>query len=71
MNNLKELKTTITGSILIVLDLLYFALPYFSEKELWEINNMYVVVGLGVGLGLLLAPDRLINFIFGWLKKKQ
>jgi len=71
MNNLKELKTTITGAVLILFTVMYFVLPYFSEKELWEIDNMYVGVGLGVGVGLILAPDRLVDFIFGWLKKKN
>lgn len=71
MNNLKEIKTTIVGFLLILLTIAYFAIPYISVRELWEVNNLYSVVGFGVGVGLLLAPDRLIDFIFGWLKKKQ
>ena len=68
--NFKEIKTTLIGLILWVVDGFYFAMPYFNDNDLWE-SNGYWVVGLFVG-GLLFmaAPDRFINFLFGWLNKK-
>lgn len=70
MKNLKELKTTIIGLIIWVATGLYFVTPYFSDKELWEIDNIYVISGVVAGLLLLLAPDKFVTFLFGWLSKK-
>ena len=71
MNNLKEIKTTILGAIFIKLSLVYMVYPYFSSRELWEVNNLYFVGGLVAGVLLLLAPDRFLDFLFGWIKKKS
>ena len=70
MKNVKELKTTIIGLIIWVATGLYFVTPYFSERELWEIDNIYVISGVIAGLLLLLAPDKFVTFLFGWLSKK-
>jgi len=70
MRNVKELKTTIIGLIIWVATGLYFVTPYFSDKELWEIDNIYVISGVVAGLLLLLAPDKFVTFLFGWLSKK-
>lgn len=70
MNNLKEIKTTILGSLLIIFGVMYFAMPYFSERELWQVNNLYLGSLFIGGILLLLAPDRMLDFAFGWLKKK-
>jgi hypothetical protein len=70
MKNVKELKTTIIGLIIWVATGLYFVTPYFSERELWEIDNIYVISGVVAGLLLLLAPDKFVTFLFGWLSKK-
>lgn len=70
MKNFKEIKTTILGLLLWVVDAFYFGLPYFSDKDLWEANTVYEVALFVSGLGLLLAPDNFIQLFFGWLKKK-
>ena len=70
-NNLKEVKTTIIGLIIWVATGFYFVMPYFSEKELWEVSHYEVVSGFIAGLLLLLAPDRFVEFLFGWLNKRK
>lgn len=70
MKNFKEIKTTIIGFILWVIAGLYFALPYFSEKDLWETNPIWVASLFVAGLLFMAAPDRFISFLFGWLNKK-
>ena len=71
MTNIKEIKTTLIGIIVWIVTGLYFAMPYFSEKELWQPELYGVVIGIVSGLLLLLAPDRFITFLFGWLAKKK
>lgn len=70
MGNFKEIKTTIIGFLLWVISGLYLGLPYFSEKELWEIDSVYVISLFVGGLALMLAPDRFLDILFGWMKKK-
>lgn len=69
--NLKEIKTTVIGLIIWIATGFYFAMPYFSERELWEVHHYEVVSGVIAGLLLLLAPDRFIDFLFGYLSKKK
>ena len=71
MKNFKEIKTTIVGLLLLVGDAVYFGMPYFSDKELWEPNTLYEVGMFASGLMLLLAPDNFIQLFTGWLKKKM
>lgn len=70
-NNLKEIKTTILGALLLIVGLVYFALPYFSENDLWEVNNLYLAFLVVGGILLILAPDKIISFAFSWLNKKK
>jgi hypothetical protein len=70
MKNVKEFKTTLTGLIIWIATGLYFAMPYFNEKDLWEVNNIWVASGVIGGLLLILAPDRMLRFLFGFLDKK-
>jgi hypothetical protein len=70
MSHIKELKTTITGVILFVFGVVYFAFTYFSDRELWEVNNLYLAAMIGGGVLLILAPDRMIDFVFGWMSSK-
>ena len=70
-NNFKEVKTTITGVCVWIVTGVYFFMPYFSDRELWEADHYEVVCGFIMGLLLILAPDRLIDFMFGWLNKKK
>ena len=69
-NNLKEYKTTAVGLIVWLATGAYFTLPYYHTSPLWEVNQIYVGCGVIAGAMLLLAPDRFVNFVFGWLKKK-
>lgn len=70
MKNFKEIKTTIIGFLLWVIAGVYLAMPYFSEKELWEVSNVYTVGLFVSGLALMLAPDRFLEILFGWMKKR-
>jgi hypothetical protein len=69
-SNIAELKTTLTGIALVLAGVAYFALPYFYHRDLWEVNSWFFGVSVGVGIGLILVPDRIIDFIFGFLRKK-
>lgn len=69
-NNLKEIKTTILGTIIFIIGVLYFALPYFHVHELWEPNATYAAIISFVGVGLLLAPDSILDFAKKKLDKK-
>lgn len=71
MKNFKEIKTTILGFIILIASGFYFALPYFSEKELWEVSTVYVIGGIVAGILLLLAPDKFVDFLFSWANKKS
>lgn len=63
MKNLKEIKTTILGIILVGVA------SYYLLKI--ESPNYYVVGGLFAGgIGLLLAPDRLLRALFKKLNKE-
>jgi len=70
-NNVKEIKTTIIGIVIWIVTGFYFVTPYFSELELWKPDLYGVVIGIVGGLLLLLAPDRFITFLFGWLNKRK
>lgn len=74
MSNFKELKTTITGLILWAGDAFYALTPFFSDRELWDVNALYVGFAIFVGLIFVVSKDDLItnlfDFIFGFLKKK-
>lgn len=65
--NVTDWKTTITGLILLLLGVAYFAAPYFSSKELWEVNSYALSSLLVIGLGLIVAPDKIISIAFDWL----
>ncbi len=70
MKNIKEIKTTILGSIIFVIGVLYFALPYFHVHELWEPNAIWAGIIAGSGVMLLLAPDSILDFAKKKLDKK-
>jgi len=69
--NIKEIKTTIIGLVLWALTIAYFVLPFFHEKELWQPELYAIAIGFTGGLLLLLAPDRFVDFLFGYLNKKK
>lgn len=69
-NNIKQIKTTVTGIAVWVITGLYFVLPYYSDRHLWQSEHWEVSAGFIGGLLLILAPDRFLRFLFGWLDKK-
>lgn len=69
MENLKEVKTTVLGFLVIIGAAFYGIAPYFRES-LWQVESLYVVGGILAGCLLLLAPDRIINWAFKWMDKK-
>jgi uncharacterized membrane protein YqhA len=69
-SNITELKTTLTGLIIVIMSVAYFAMPYFSENELWEPNKLYAAIASGIGFLLIIAPDKILTIAFGWLRKK-
>jgi hypothetical protein len=69
-NNLKEIKTTILGTIIFLIGVLYFALPYFHVHELWEPSALHAGMIAGAGVLLLLAPDSILDFAKKKLDKK-
>lgn len=71
MNNLRQIKTTIIGGVLFLIGLTIFLVEYFTLKEM-AINHYYIPIGFTLGgILFLLAPDRLLDFLFGWLKSKS
>ena len=64
-NLLKNIKkgwvTSIIGSFFLLADFVYFIFP-MMDKE-FETDSLYLLVGVAVGVGLLLAPDELIKKI--------
>jgi len=70
-NPIKEIKTTIIGGALFLISIAWFAVNFKSLNE-FQLGDIYVPSGIG-GLGILflLAPDRFLDFAFGWAKKKQ
>ena len=69
-SNINDKKTTGIGVFLIVLSLFYFLAPFFSVQELWVASKLYAGIGIGLGCLLVIAPDKLLEIAFGWLKKK-
>ena len=69
-SNIKEIKTTITGLLVWIITGFYFLFPYFSDRELWQSEHWEVSCGFIGGLLLILAPDKFLKFLFGWLERK-
>lgn len=66
IKNIKELKTTVLGIIVILIGCFYlFVYPYYltSLEIAREYNETYGWIALGIGVMLILAPDILINGI--------
>lgn len=69
-NNLKEIKTTIAGSVFLIVGLFISVYEYFKVSELALSHYLFPIGFMVVGLGLLFAPDRFIDFAFKWGNKK-
>jgi len=70
-SNFQHIKTTVIGFLLWILGGVYFALPYFNtDHDLWEVNNAWVIALFVGGFLFMAAPDRMLDLLFGWLKKK-
>ena len=69
-SNLKEIKTTIIGFVLFLIGVGITVYEYF-QVEVIEWQHYFMPLGFTVaGIGFLAAPDRLLDFLFGWAKKK-
>lgn len=70
MKNIFDIKTTISGLFIVIMAVLYFVAPYFSDRELWEPSKLYAAIAAGIGFLLIIAPDKILTIAFGWLRKK-
>lgn len=64
-NVIEGWKTTLVGVILIAIGAIAL-----SKYDLFELDKPWSVGFIAGGCLLMLAPDRVLNFAFGWLKKK-
>lgn len=62
------MKTTILGILLLLLGVGYFTAPYFVPN-LWEVNKWYEIALIVSGVGFIVAPDKMIGVMFGWLQR--
>lgn len=70
MENLKEIKTTIIGSILFLLGIGVFVYEYITMGTL-EWGHYAVPAAItGLGIAFLLAPDKILNLAFRKVKEK-
>lgn len=65
-NNIREWKSTFVGVVLFGIGIY----QYLSDGSTEWSNHIEDMVLVGCGIGFILAPDRLLNFLFGWAKKK-
>lgn len=68
-NNLKEIKTTIIGSVLFVVGLIVFLVEYFTVGDLDWTHYVVPAAFLTAGVGFLLAPDKILNLILRKVSK--
>ena len=69
MKNLKEIKTTIIGSVLFLIGIAWFVMNFKTLAE-FKYSQLYIPGGfLGTGIALLLAPDKILDFALGWFSK--
>ena len=69
-NNLKEIKTTILGSILFLIGVVITLIEYFTVDTVEWQHYLFPSAFTVLGIGFLLAPDKLLDFLFRWGKKK-
>jgi hypothetical protein len=69
-NNLKEIKTTLVGALLFVIGVSITLFEYFTVQVVEWMHYALPIGFLTGGIGFLFAPDRLIDFLFSWAKKK-
>ena len=71
MSNIKEIKTTVIGTILFILGIVIFTYEYFTLGTL-EWNHYVIPAAIAsVGIGFLLDPDKLLNLAFRKAGKKE
>jgi len=68
--NLKEIKTTIIGSILFLVGIVITLIEYFTIETVELKHYLFPSLFTIIGLGFVLAPDRLLDFLFSWAKNK-
>lgn len=69
MNNLTQIKTTILGFLFLMIGIDYEFTKIIIEVEP-PTNSLYFICSVVGGLGLLFAPDDIIQGIRNLIKKK-
>ncbi|TNE80833.1 MAG: hypothetical protein EP332_06335 [Bacteroidetes bacterium] len=70
MKNIKEIKTTIIGALLMLIGAIFFILNVDSLNQ-FKISEMHVPGGFLIsGILFLLAPDKTVNWIFRFFTKR-
>jgi membrane-bound ClpP family serine protease len=69
-NNIKETKTTIIGALLFIIGLIMIVMEYFTVDAVIWTHYIFPIGLTTAGIGFMLAPDRLLDFLFGWAKKR-
>lgn len=69
-NNLTQWKSTAIGAILFLLGIIFTVVEYFTVEVIEWQHYIFPAVLTAMGIGFLLAPDRLVDFLFSWAKKK-
>lgn len=70
MNNLKELKSTVVGIMLFLIGVVITLIEYFTVDTIEWTHYILPIAFTAIGIGFMLSPDRLLDFFFGWAKKK-
>ena len=68
MKNLKELKTTFVGALFLLVAFDYELTKLVVKVE--DPKELYFIGGIIIGVGLLLAPDSIIQGIKDLVSKK-
>ena len=68
MKNLTELKTTFVGLIFLLTAFDYELTKFVIEVE--DPKELYFIGGIVIGIGLLLAPDSIIEGLKNLVSKK-
>ena len=58
-NIYKSKITTIIVTLFLIADFVLFIFPFFKNE--FEVDNMLLIIGAAIGLGLLLSPDTLFQ----------
>jgi len=68
MGNLKEIKTTAIGLVLFLLPVLYLGANFDRWHEYGVADASLPLILILLGIGFMLAPDRILNSILNRFK---